>query len=312
MSVKDSGDNNQISRRRPINIVILGLENAGKTTLLNRIIGKEVPETFTTIGMNVENIEKDGLLFQTIDLGGQRNFRESLWPHYTTLAKCAIFVFDIMDKRKLHDAKLWFDSVSRWISGDAILCFFANKTDLRDETEEYLTMDTIVKQFQLEKIASFPNRSFRIFETSALTGENIDTSMNWIFSKLSESIRKESRVSFIYIFDKNDNLIYENSIDEDGEDIKNLLTKRISNMRDLKASYNKLTTKEYIAQLMVGSEFSLSIGSRDCVSEEDLFTASVSLSELLVNEFHPIEEHLDQLETIVNISLIQNLNFRRK
>ena len=71
--------------KNPINIIILGLENAGKSTLLYRIAGKGFIPTFTTIGLNAEIIRKDDLTFQAIDIGGQKQFRETLWPHYTTM-----------------------------------------------------------------------------------------------------------------------------------------------------------------------------------------------------------------------------------
>ncbi|MHA1305613.1 MAG: ADP-ribosylation factor-like protein [Candidatus Heimdallarchaeaceae archaeon] len=71
----------------PINIVILGLENAGKTTLLRTMTRKEFIETQTTIGIDVETVEYKGYQFQAIDVGGQLVFRDTLWPHYTNQRK---------------------------------------------------------------------------------------------------------------------------------------------------------------------------------------------------------------------------------
>ncbi|MHA1866222.1 MAG: ADP-ribosylation factor-like protein, partial [Candidatus Heimdallarchaeaceae archaeon] len=57
-----------------LNIVLLGLENAGKTTLLNTLKGEKFRETRTTIGINVDLINYNGYKFQAIDVGGQRVF----------------------------------------------------------------------------------------------------------------------------------------------------------------------------------------------------------------------------------------------
>lgn len=76
-------------------ILILGLDGAGKTTILYRLQVGEVVTTIPTIGFNVEQVTYKNLKFQVWDLGGQTSIRYcNLWPHlnYYNLIYCEIFL----------------------------------------------------------------------------------------------------------------------------------------------------------------------------------------------------------------------------
>lgn len=64
-------------------MLIIGIQNAGKTSLLYRLSINESVVTTPTIGSNVEEIKFNNLNFQAFDLGGQENMR-SLWDAYYT------------------------------------------------------------------------------------------------------------------------------------------------------------------------------------------------------------------------------------
>ena len=59
-------------------ILILGLDGAGKTTILYRLQVGEVVTTIPTIGFNVEQVTYKNLKFQVWDLGGQTSIRYEL------------------------------------------------------------------------------------------------------------------------------------------------------------------------------------------------------------------------------------------
>ena len=81
---------------KAFNILILGLANAGKTTLLYQMsLGKAV-ETTPTIGSNVEEITHKNVKFSAWDLGGQERIR-SVWSTYYTRSDAVIFVIDSTD-----------------------------------------------------------------------------------------------------------------------------------------------------------------------------------------------------------------------
>ena len=51
-------------------ILLLGLDNAGKTTILYKLQMGEVIQTVPTIGFNVETVKYKNIQFQVWDLGG--------------------------------------------------------------------------------------------------------------------------------------------------------------------------------------------------------------------------------------------------
>ncbi len=58
-------------------IVIVGLENAGKTTVLYKLLLNDVVQTSPTIGSNVEEIKYKNITFHMWDLGGQESLRNN-------------------------------------------------------------------------------------------------------------------------------------------------------------------------------------------------------------------------------------------
>ncbi len=296
------------TRKQPVNFVILGLENAGKTTLLRNISGKEFAETFTTIGMNIEQLRHKGLNFQAIDIGGQLHFRETLWQYYTTLAKGVIFVFDIFDRKKFFEAKQWFEYISERLAKKAVLMFLANKVDLKDEDDTYLTTEEIITMFKLDNVSKYPERSFRIWETSAKTGENVNDAISWMFNKLVEFVKEESRISFVLILDQNNKTVYKTSIAEKTDEFERVINKIIIQMKVLGANENMISIQDYIASVRTEKNYSVVVGAENGVSKDDLSTAALSITQLIKNNFYPPEQFKEQLEEVVNIALLQQLN----
>ena len=79
-------------------ISVLGLDRAGKTTMLQRLkTGRWIPDTTPTIGMNAETIQIGDVTFSAWDLGGQLQFRKALWEMYTKNSAGLIYVVDVSD-----------------------------------------------------------------------------------------------------------------------------------------------------------------------------------------------------------------------
>ncbi len=295
-------------KKQPVNFVILGLENAGKTTLLRNISGKKYTETFTTIGINIEQLRYRGLDFQAIDVGGQLHFRETMWQYYTTLAKGVIFVFDIFDRSKFAEAKKWFEYISHRLSKKAVLMFLANKIDLKDEDDTFLTTEEIITMFKLDNVSQYPERSFRIWETSAKTGENVNNAISWMFNKLVDFIKEESRISFVLILDQNNKTVYKASITDNNNEFETVINKCIIQMKDLGANENMISIQDYSVSIRTEKDYCVVVGADNGVSKDDLSTATLSMAQLINNDFYPPEKYKKQLEEVVNISLLQQLN----
>ena len=65
----------------PARVCMVGLDGAGKTTILYKLKLGEVVHTIPTIGFNVETLEYKNIKFTVWDVGGQHKLRP-LWKHY--------------------------------------------------------------------------------------------------------------------------------------------------------------------------------------------------------------------------------------
>jgi small GTP-binding protein len=291
-----------------LNIVILGLENAGKTTLARTMVGKEFIETMTTIGMNIEIIDYKGYKVQIIDLGGQITFRETLWGYYATLAKGVIFVFDMFDKDKTKEALRWFKYVSSWISEKATMMFLANKIDLKETNDQYMKLGDIIKKFELDKISRFPKRTFRIFEVSAKTGENVDHSIKWLLQRITEETKEDTRISFAIIVDNKNKVTYSNMIEEEESDIDmGSILENIEKLKETRGLESYSRIGEYNIIIRNENQFSVIVGTKFEISERNLQTAANSLSTIIQEEYFPPAKYKDQLDGIINYVLLQGL-----
>merc|ERR1712007_71678 len=111
-------------------ILMVGLDAAGKTTILYKLKLGEVVTTIPTIGFNVETLEYKNLNFTVWDVGGQDKIRR-LWRHYYQGTNGLIYVVDSNDRDRCEDAR---EELSKMLAEDemrdAVLLVFANKQDL--------------------------------------------------------------------------------------------------------------------------------------------------------------------------------------
>merc|ERR1719376_1767959 len=120
----------KIFPKTPSRILMVGLDNAGKTTILYKLKLGEVVTTLPTIGFNVETVEYKNISFTVWDVGGQDKIRP-LWRHYFTNTQGLIFVVDSNDSERVEEAK---NELSRMLSEEELkdtkILIFANKQDL--------------------------------------------------------------------------------------------------------------------------------------------------------------------------------------
>ncbi|XP_036851831.1 ADP-ribosylation factor-like protein 5A isoform X2 [Manis javanica] len=81
-------------------VIIVGLDNAGKTTILYQFSMNEVVHTSPTIGSNVEEIVINNTRFLMWDIGGQESLRSS-WNTYYTNTEFVIVVVDSTDRERI-------------------------------------------------------------------------------------------------------------------------------------------------------------------------------------------------------------------
>ena len=116
--------------KKDVRMLMVGLDAAGKTTILYKMKLGEIVTTIPTIGFNVETVEYKNIKFTMWDVGGQDKLRP-LWRHYFQNTNGVIFVVDSNDKDRVTQAR---DELQKMLSEDelrdACLLVFANKQDL--------------------------------------------------------------------------------------------------------------------------------------------------------------------------------------
>ncbi|XP_064399723.1 ADP-ribosylation factor-like protein 1 [Halichondria panicea] len=162
---------------KELRILILGLDGAGKTTILYRLQVGEVVTTIPTIGFNVETVTYKNLKFQVWDLGGQTSIRP-YWRCYYANTDAIIYVVDSADRDRLAISKS--ELVSMLEEDElktAMLMVFANKQDI----EGAMTPSEISTALGLSALKS---RTWAIFKTSAIKGEGLEEAMEWLVNAL--------------------------------------------------------------------------------------------------------------------------------
>lgn len=157
---------------------MVGLDAAGKTTILYKLKLGEVVSTIPTIGFNVETVQYKNIKFTVWDVGGQDKIRP-LWRHYYTGTNGIIFVVDSNDRDRIDEesgvsAK---DELAHLLADDelreASLLVFANKQDLPNA----LSVQDITNRLGLNKIRS---RDWYIQATCATSGDGLFEGLDWL------------------------------------------------------------------------------------------------------------------------------------
>ncbi|NXM70306.1 ARL14 protein, partial [Serilophus lunatus] len=160
--------NTKPCRVKQANIVMLGLDFAGKSTLLYKLRYKDAFLTVPTIGFNVDMIETGrGFTLTFWDVGGQEKMRQ-LWGNFLEDADGLLYVVDSSDKRRLEDSRREFELVLKNESLQNVpVVVLANKQDLPGA----LNAEEITRRFRMKKYCS--DRSWYVQPCCAITGEGL-------------------------------------------------------------------------------------------------------------------------------------------
>ena len=161
----------------PARIIMLGLDNAGKTTVLYKLKLGEVVTTIPTIGFNVESVVYKHINFTVWDVGGQTKIRP-LWQHYFENSDAVIFVVDSQDGQRMVEAREELEGVlaDDRLRGAALLVL-SNKTDMPGAA----TTSEVTDKLGLH---ARRDREWFIQATCAVTGEGIVEGLEWLANSL--------------------------------------------------------------------------------------------------------------------------------
>ena len=162
--------------RNKFKIILLGIQNAGKTTILYRLSIGQLVKTTPTIGSNVEEISYNNIKLQAWDLGGQESSR-SMWDVYFTNTDAIIYVIDTSDETYDDSKTQFYKLLKNDTLKNAIILIYANKQDLPGAKN----VSEIIQIYGLDNIK---DHVWHIQPCSAQTGEGLITGMKWLSDQL--------------------------------------------------------------------------------------------------------------------------------
>ncbi|XP_064241183.1 ADP-ribosylation factor-like protein 14 [Passer domesticus] len=178
------------------NIVMLGLDSAGKSTLLYKFRYKDAFITMPTIGFNVDMIEAGKDFTLTFwDVGGQKKMRE-VWSNFLEDAGGLLYVVDSSDKRRLEESRREFELILKNESIKNIpVVVLANKQDLPGA----LNAEEITRKLKMKKYCS--DRNWYVQPCCAITGEGLAEALQRVATFARQY--KKSKETFIALKELN-------------------------------------------------------------------------------------------------------------
>ena len=164
---------------RPTRILLLGLDAAGKTSVLYKLKLDELVTTIPTIGFNVEELNYKNLSMTMWDVGGQDKIRR-LWSHYYENSDAIVYVVDSNDRDRLSEAR---DELHKMLDEDqlrnASLLVLCNKQDLLSA----MSPSAVSEGLGLRAL----RRDWYLQACSAVSGDGIFEGLEW----LSQTLKKK-------------------------------------------------------------------------------------------------------------------------
>jgi len=163
--------------KKEMRILMVGLDAAGKTTILYKLKLGEIVTTIPTIGFNVETVEYKNISFTVWDVGGQDKIRP-LWRHYFQNTQGIIFVVDSNDRERVSEAR---EELQRMLNEDelrdALLLVFANKQDLPNAMNAAEITDKL-------GLHGLRQRTWYIQAACATSGDGLYEGLEWLATNI--------------------------------------------------------------------------------------------------------------------------------
>lgn len=172
------------AKEKEARLLILGLDNAGKTTILKKFCGEPIDKIEPTLGFNIKTLEYRGFSLSLWDVGGQKSIR-AYWKNYFESTDGLIWVIDSADRVRLELCKEELLSLlhQEKLAGASLL-IFANKQDI----DGALPADEIADALELHTNPIFQNRHWSIQSCSAVTGDGLADGVEWVVSDIANRI----------------------------------------------------------------------------------------------------------------------------
>lgn len=168
-----------------LHVVVIGLDSAGKTSLLYRLKLQEFVETIPTKGFNMERIKvamgnskTSSVMLQVWDVGGQDKLRP-LWKSYTRRTDGLVFVVDAAETERMEEAKVELNRIARSAENQGVpLLVLANKQDLVGA----MSASEVEKALALHELSS--SMQHHTQGCSALDGQGLEPGLEKLYEMI--------------------------------------------------------------------------------------------------------------------------------
>jgi len=169
-----------IEGKKEKRILMLGLDAAGKTTLLYQFKLGEVVPSLPTIGFNVEELQYKNIKFTVFDVGGQQRLRP-LWKHYYQGGDALIYLIDSNDEERFEEASEELHGIigDMDFNSNAPVLIFANKQDLPNAVQASKLKDVLM-------LSNLRGRSWYIQPCVAINGTGLIEGFDWLCQELNK------------------------------------------------------------------------------------------------------------------------------
>lgn len=159
---------------RELRVLVLGLDNAGKTTIVKQILGENTNDISPTMGFQISTVFHNNYTLNIWDIGGQTSLR-SFWGNYFDKTNVVVWVIDALAMERLQES--YQELRDKVILQDRLigvsLLILVNKVDLvadqeqlRHQVHDMLHLNELVNLWQVQLV-------------SGKTGQGIDEALNW-------------------------------------------------------------------------------------------------------------------------------------
>ncbi|KAG8468990.1 hypothetical protein KFE25_007508 [Diacronema lutheri] len=159
-------------------VLMLGLDNSGKTTALKQLAGEDVAHITPTQGFNIKSVQTEGFKLNVWDIGGQKSIRP-YWKNYYDATDGLIYMIDSADRNRAEETaeELAILLDEEKLDGVTVL-LFANKQDLITAMPPEELMSAL-------KLTSQRGRKIIMQPCSAKTGDGLQEGLKQLLDVIN-------------------------------------------------------------------------------------------------------------------------------
>jgi len=164
---------------REARLLVLGLDNAGKTTILKTLSEEDITHIMPTQGFNIKSITHEGFKLNVWDIGGQKTIR-AYWKNYFDSTDALVYVIDSADRKRIKECG---EELKSLLEEDKLagipLLIFANKQDLKHA----IPAEELAEKLNLNMIN---DRMWSIVACSAKNNTGLQEGMEWMVQTINK------------------------------------------------------------------------------------------------------------------------------